>query len=90
MNPTSAGIWLLVLTLSGLMDFLSLRWQGSAVRGRAVQATFWAVCVEVCGLTTVSYALDSVIFASAAVLGSAIGTYVSVRLQSGSSADPGA
>lgn len=75
-----AAVSLLVLVTSGAMDFLALRWQAAASTGRVAQAVFWAVCVEVAGLTTVNYALDGLVFAASAVVGSAIGTGISTRI----------
>ena len=76
--------WLLclgILTLSGLLDFLSLRWTAASAAGQPLKASFWAVCVEVVALTTVFGALSSLLGAFCAVVGSALGTYISVRMQ---------
>lgn len=81
MDLHTAAVSLLVVALSGTMDFLALRWQAAATRGLALQATFWAVCVEVAGLTTVNFAVDGLLYAAAAVVGSAVGTYISSRFQ---------
>lgn len=80
MTLQTAAISLLVVIASGAMDFLALRWQASASAGRVAQAVFWAVCVEVAGLTTVNYAVDGLVFAVAAIVGSALGTWISTGI----------